>query len=101
MQAFRVIVTIVLSISPSLLRGQTNNDSIQKMEAAGDAAGARAALARAVDASPDDLNALTRYAEFLERYGDPGARAAYEKVVVAARRAGAKDRVASAARRLA
>lgn len=101
MQAFRVIVTIVLCISPSVLRGQTNNDSIQKMEAAGDTAGARAALARAVDANPDDLRALTRYAEFLVRYGDAGARAAYEKVLAAARRSGSKDQAAAAARRLA
>src|SRR4051794_31414898 len=101
MKAFRVIVTIVLSVSPSVLRGQTNNDSIQRMEASGDAAGARAALARAAESNPEDLNALTRHAEFLERYGDVNARAAYEKVLAAARRSGNKDRAASAARRLA
>jgi len=39
MKAFRVFVTIVLSISPSLLKGQTSTDSLQKMEAAGDSAG--------------------------------------------------------------
>src|SRR3954453_15251347 len=99
MKAFRIFVTTVLIFSPSFLRGQ-NNDSIPKMEAAGDAAGARVALMRAADANPDSVPALTRYAEFLERYGDPAARDVYNKLLVAARKAGDKDRVALAARRL-
>jgi hypothetical protein len=101
MQAFRVIVTIVLVFSPSLLRGQSNSDSIQKMEAAGDTAGAKSALARAAESNPGNLAAQTRYAEFLDRYGDSGARAAYEKMLAAARQSGDKERAATAARRLA
>src|SRR5438128_1143177 len=99
MQAFRIFVTSVLIFSPSFLRGQSN-DPIQKMEAAGDTAGARLALMRAADANPDSVPALTRYAEFLERYGDPAARDTYNKLLAAARKAGDKDRASLAARRL-
>ena len=45
-------------------------------EASGDSAGARAALARAAQENPNDVSALTGYAEFLERYGDPACREA-------------------------
>jgi hypothetical protein len=99
MKAFRVFVTSVLILSPSFLRGQSN-DPIQKMEAAGDTAGARLALARAAEDNPDSVPAWTRYAEFLERYGDPAARDAYSKLLAAAGKAGDKDRAALAARRL-
>jgi hypothetical protein len=99
MKAFRVFVTSVLILSPSFLRGQST-DPIQKMEAAGDTAGARLALSRAAEANPDNVAAWTRYAEFLERYGDPAARDAYNTLLAAARKAGDKDRSAVAARRL-
>jgi hypothetical protein len=101
MQAFRFFVITVLISYPSFVRGQSNTDSIQKMEAAGDTAAARTALARAAQTNPDNLPALTRYAEFLERYGDPAAREAYTRLLTAARRSGDKDRAAMAARRLA
>src|SRR5260370_11628052 len=55
------------------------------MEASGDTAGARTALARAVAANPNNIPALTAYAEFLDRYGDPGAREAYRKLLTALR----------------
>jgi hypothetical protein len=100
MKAFRVFVTILLASSPSFLSGQTKNDSIDRMEAAGDMAGARAALARAADASPDSIQALTRYAEFLERFGDPSARDAYKKALAIAVKSGDRQRAASTARHL-
>jgi len=40
-------------------------------EPSSDTAGRRAALARAAQENPNDVSALTGYAEFLERYGDP------------------------------
>jgi hypothetical protein len=100
MRAFRFFAGSVLILSPSLVRGQSASDSIQKMEVAGDTAGARAALAKAAEANPNSIPALTRYAEFLERYGDPGARDAYEKLLGALRTSGNKDRAAAISRRL-
>jgi hypothetical protein len=69
------------------------------MEAAGDTLGARAALARAAESN--NVPALTQYAEFLERYGDPGARDTYRKLLTALRNSGDTQRAASVARRLA
>jgi hypothetical protein len=99
MKAFRGSVTLFSAVgSFSLLLAQSP-ESISKMEAAGDALGARAALARA--AATNTVPALTQYAEFLERYGDPGARDAYRKLLTALRNSGDRQRAASAARRLA
>src|SRR3954469_17624885 len=100
MQAFRVFVTIILTFSSSILRGQSNLE-IQKLESSGDTLGARTALARAAEASPSNVAALTRYAEFLERYGDPAARDAYNKLLTALQNSGDKQRAGVVARRLA
>ncbi len=101
MQAFRVVTTIILTFSSSVLRGQSSIDSIQKLETSGDTLGARAALARAAEANPSNVAALTQYAEFLERYGDPAARDAYGKLLTAVRNSGDKQRAGVIARRLA
>ncbi|MGH9659982.1 MAG: hypothetical protein ACRD96_15640, partial [Bryobacteraceae bacterium] len=53
------------------------------MVKSGDAAGAKALLARAAQSSPNDATALREHAEFLDRFGDPGARAAYGKLLAA------------------
>lgn len=99
MKAFRGSVTCLLICgSVSLLLSQSP-DSIANMEASGDTLGARAALARAADSNT--LPALTQYAEFLERYGDPAARDAYSRLLKAARDGGDQQRAASAARKLA
>src|SRR5436305_1500160 len=91
---------IVLTVSAAAF-GQST-DSVQKMEASGDTVGARNALARAAQASPNNIQVWTSYAEFLDRYGDPGARDAYEKVLSAMTRAGGDGTHAAAvARRLA
>ena len=47
------------------------------------------------------MAALTAYAEFLDRYGDPGAREAYGKLLAALRNGGDQARAAAVARRLA
>ena len=78
------------------------DDTLQRakqLEAAGDSAGARTTLARAAQSSADPT-ALLSYAEFLERYGDPDARAAYRKAVAAMEKSGSADRRAAILRRL-
>ena len=99
MKAFPVFVTLVLTSSLSI-QGQTNLDSIRRMEASGDTAGARTALARAAEANPNNLAALAAYAEFLDRYGDPASRDAYAKLLTAARSSGDRGQAGMAARRL-
>ena len=47
------------------------------------------------------MPALTAYAEFLERYGDPAARPAYEKLLTAVNASGDTARAAAISRRLA
>jgi hypothetical protein len=101
MQAFRIFVTIVLTFSFSVLRGQNSPDSIQKLEAAGDTAAARTALARAAESNPNSVPAWTRYAEFLERYGDPAARQAYGTLLALLRTSGDKAAAGPVAHRLA
>src|SRR6476469_6389235 len=101
MQAFRVLVTVILTFSSSVLRGQSSPDSIQRLESSGDTLAARTALARAAAANPSNVAALTQYAEFLERYGDPAARDAYTKLLAALQNSGDKQRAGVVARRLA
>jgi hypothetical protein len=101
MKAFRILAPIFLAGSTCFLQAQTNPDSIQKMEASGDTSGARMALARAAEADPNNITAWTQYAEFLERYGDPGARDAYGKLLTIVRRSGDTKTAGTVARRLA
>jgi hypothetical protein len=100
MKAFPVFLTIVLNISFVDLRAQSL-DAIRKMEMSGDTAGARIALARAADTNPNSIPALTAYAEFLERYGDPGSREVYNKLLSALRNSGDSAKSGMIARRLA
>ncbi|MEO8593870.1 MAG: hypothetical protein ABI759_11160 [Candidatus Solibacter sp.] len=58
-------------------------------------------MARAAQASPANPAALTAYAEFLDRYGDPGARDAYGKLLAALRNGSDQTRIAAVARKLA
>ena len=77
-----------------------DSGGIRRTEATGDVAGDRAALARAAEARPSDPDALASYAEFLERYGDPGARDAYRRLF-AVLGGGNAARAGAVARRLA
>ena len=101
MKAFSILTIFALTFVPLRANGEQEPDQIKKMEAAGDTAGARAALARAVAGNPHSVPALTAYAEFLDRYGDPGAREAYAKLLAALQTSGNKARVAVIAHRLA
>src|SRR5471030_1850569 len=92
---------ILLASANPALRGYQNLDQTQKMESSGDSAGARAALAQAVQSNPGDARALTAYAEFLDRYGDPAARETYARLLAALRGSGDSARAAVIAKRLA
>ncbi len=83
------------------LYGFQSSDQIRKMEASGETEEARAALQRAADTHPNDISALTEYAEFLDRYGDPGSRAAYRKLLSRLQQNGDSGRAATVSRRLA
>ncbi len=58
-------------------------------------------LARAASGNPRNVNDQFTYAEFLDSYGDAGARAAYAQALSAAQAAGDKAHMASASMRLA
>ena len=95
-----VLTASTLACIPGAI--QANQESAQPgaMEAPGDAAGTRSALARAVEASPNNVAALTRYAEFLQRYGDPSCREVYGKLLTALQRSGDTARAAVISKRI-
>ncbi len=95
----KVLLSVVL-ICAAFTPGSLGQD-VRQMERSGDVAGARAALASAVQSSPNDVRALAGYAEFLDRYNDPAARAAYGKLLAALKNAGNAARTQAVARRLA
>ena len=101
MKASCFVAIIILGTATPVLVGYQSANQIQQMESSGDSAGARAALARAAQSNPDDPAALTAYAEFLERYGDSGARDAYSKLLATLRKSGNSARASAIARRLA
>src|ERR1019366_8925773 len=101
MKASLFYAIVILASASSPMRGEQSLDSIQKMEASGDTMGARAALVRATQTSPNSVAVWTAYAEFLDRYGDPGAREAYGSLLSALRDGGDTARAATVARRLA
>ena len=76
-------------------------DHARQLEKSGDVQGARTALAAAVQQTPNDIDALTGYAAFLMRYGDPDSRAAYAKAFDALERSGDGAKLAAVARELA
>ena len=84
----------------SALQGSQNLDRARQLERTGDTSGARTLLARAAQNNPGDITSLTEYAEFLDIYGDPGARDAYSKVLAAVQKSGDSTRAAATARRL-
>ena len=84
----------------SVLQAETVVQQARQLENKGDPAAARLVLQRAVEGASSGLEELRAYAEFLDRYHDPGARLAYEKVLATLR--GRKDapETAAVARRL-
>ena len=100
MKLFSALAPVWLVFASSVLHGQ-DLDQVRKMEAAGDVAGARALLAHAAEADPRSASALTAYAEFLERYGDPGAKDAYSKLLATLRQSGDTARSEAIGKRIA
>lgn len=93
------VFVVFFSLSPAL-RGQANLEQIRKMEALGDRAGARAALAEDVRNDPRNTAVLKEYAEFLDRYGDPAARPEYSRLLGALKNSGDTAQVAEISHRL-
>jgi len=73
---------------------------MRQPESAGDANEARGMLASAVQKNPGSAAALRSYAEFLEQYGQPEARAVYAQLLAQLRRAGGAAEAAEIAHRL-
>src|SRR5215813_3561840 len=90
----KALVLFLLGFAGSVF-GQ--RDEIRQLEAKGNIADARVMLQRAARERPNDGAALAAYADFLDRYGDPGAREAYERALATESSA---ERKAAAARRL-
>jgi hypothetical protein len=78
-------IAVILFAVPAL--GDDVLDHALQLEKSGDLAGVRLALTRAAKEaateSPGDTAVLARYAEFLDRYGDPEARTAYRNLSAA------------------
>src|SRR5713226_2493874 len=99
MKAFSAIVFTCLTFG-SVLSGSESLDRARQLTKSGDAAAARTLLAQAVQRNPNDITSLSEYAEFLDRYGDPGTRAAYGKLLDALGSSGDSAKRASVAKRL-
>jgi hypothetical protein len=94
MKLLSIFALAILTLLPTAPAGA-------QTEASGDSAGARAALARAAEDNPNDVSALTGYAEYLEQYGDPACRGAYARLLEALRKTPDTARAGVIARRLA
>jgi hypothetical protein len=78
---------VILVTSACLFQSVKAGDIGQKaweLESQGDAAGARAMLHREAQSSTAGAETLEAYADFLDRHHDPGARAAYERLLLVA-----------------
>lgn len=82
MTAFRSVVVITLGMAAAVC-GQDYARRAQELEYKGDAAQAREYLLRAVQENGNNMAALRAYVEFLDEHRDPGARAAYERLLAA------------------
>ena len=89
MKASLLYAIVIFAFTSLPATGQTSSETT------------RATLARAAQANPSDPAALTAYAEFLDRYGDPGARDAYGKLLAALRNSSDQARTGAVARKLA
>jgi hypothetical protein len=91
MKAVPVIAIVTLIAGSGVLQAQEASDTPTK----------RAALARTATGNPNNVQNQVDNAEFLDRYGDPGTREAYAKLLTAAEHAKDKSRAGEAARRMA
>lgn len=100
MKCISALAILGLVVGSPALHGAQDQGQVRQMEAAGDAAAARAALSQAAETQPTSVAALTAYAEFLDQYGDPGCREAYTRLLAVLVRSGNKARAATVAQRL-
>jgi len=100
MKVLSIFAAGLAAYAACAVAGGQSLDEIRKMEASGERAEAHAALARAVQSNPRNAAALTSYAEFLDLYGDPGAREEYAKLLALLTEANDSARAGTIARRL-
>ena len=94
------VVAILSLLCAAAIWADENTDRAAQLEKSGDPAGARQALARAVQNAPSNLETLGAYAAFLERYGDPEARTLYRQLLTQSNKSGDRARAAEASRQL-
>ena len=99
-RTLRFVAAILLCLGAHWVWGQEASQ-VRRMEASGDAAAARAVLWREAQSHPGNATALTAYAEFLDRYGDPDRRAVYRRLLTELRAGGDSPLADRVARRLA
>src|SRR5258707_2489225 len=99
MKAFPAIVLTCLTFGSALFGSETLDRARQLLNS-GDSLAAKTLLAQAAQRNSSDITSLTEYAEYLDRYGDPGARAAYAKLLDALGPNGDSARRQTATRRL-
>src|SRR5260370_31143987 len=80
MKAFSAILFTCLSFGPVLF-GSESLDRARQLLKSGDPVAAKTLLAQNAQRNARDITALLEYAEFLDQFGDPGARAAYGKAL--------------------
>lgn len=94
-----VVAQGALVLAACAVAAAQSPDEIRNLEDSGRTAEARTDLARAAQNSPGSTSAALHYAEFLEEYGDPSARAEYAKLLPELTRSD-KARAGEIARRL-
>jgi len=94
-------LAVFFSIGYVSLQASQNLEHARQLEESGNVMGARALLAQAAQSSPNDPTALTEYAEFLDRYGDPAGKDAYNKLLAALEGSAGSQERAAVARRMA
>lgn len=92
MKAFAVVLFCNTLISA--LQATQALDRARQLERLGDPAGAKRLLARSAQSDSNSVEALQEYAEFLDRYADPGAPEAYRKLLAALPQSGEPRRQA-------
>ena len=95
--ALRSILLFLITCLP--IAASDALDRAHKSEESGDSAGARELFVQSLRQTPRDAELLTGYAEFLERYHDPAAAAAYRKAAAAWKSDSKTPDAARAARR--
>ena len=100
MKILRVFAASVVPLLAPALFAQQTPGQIPELETSSAQTLTRADLTRAARENPGDAGALTRYAEYLDRYGDPGTRQAYSRLADLLTTAGNRDRAGIVLRRL-